>query len=615
MKKKVEVLKKWLSSFPFAFLIIRLLATLTALRFLFGLYNFSYYFNSGFGLTDFIKAVFFGIRLDLIPVYSIGCVLWLLWIVKPANRIFRFVLALSIFVFTLITAVDAAYFRFSKERIGLDIRNLLASDNNISLFQYVKDYWHLALLVVIFSGLSYRWLSKSFNHKKELQRRVLPNLILLVSVFIIARGGLRRRPIRSADAANYVSGSWVSFSLNPALLVAESWSQFSSSLVDQVHEQQPEIRHFGRTDFQPVNFIFIIAESFGKEYTVLNHNYCVNYTPRLNALMDSSLVFTNAYANGLKSMDAVPALFSGIPRLESEAFINSPKSINAYGSIFSMLKDLSYTSSFFHGANNSTMGFQSYLKSQGLDSYFGINEYPKDRFAYDFDGNWGIYDLPWLLFSESVIDKQKEPFVSAVFTLSSHHPYPIPDAYKNRFDKGNLKIHESIGYTDFAIDSFINACKKEEWFKRTVFVITADHSSENAMHAFRTPSGKYEIPVLFYAPGIIEAAKNNRTLSQIDIVPTLLDLLGIPVTYSGLGHSVLNSDSKDLVVHFDNGVYHITEQNWNFGMTAERNVFLYDKEKDPNCLENVLKDYPGKADSMRSDLLLFTSRYKGLLNR
>jgi len=359
------------------------------------------------------------------------------------------------------------------------------------------------------------------------------------------------------------------------------------------------------------NFVVVILESFGKEYTALNHNYAPNYTPNLNRLLDQSVVCTDAYSNGLKSMDAVPALFSGIPRLTSNAFITSTQSIKKLPSVFNALKTLGYGSSFFHGAENNTMGFRSFLMSQGLDMYYGIDEYPNKE--ADFDGNWGIYDIPYLEYVANQLNDQEQPFCSGVFTLSSHHPYAVPPEYADSFPPGSLKIHKSIGYTDFALNQFLEICSKMPWFDNTIFIITADHSSENSLHAYRTASGKYEVPLLLYAPSILKPRLISKTVSHGDIFPTILDLVNFKEPTSVLGSSVFDTSRQGIVCHFDNGVNFITSDGWTLGADLSNALFMYNLRKDPNCLENVLEDLPDSANRLKHDMNTYYRKYLSLI--
>ena len=131
----------------------------------------------------------------------------------------------------------------------------------------------------------------------------------------------------------------------------------------------------------------------------------------------------------------------------------------------------------------------------GFDRYYGRTEYNNDK---DYDGKWGIYDEEFLQYTAVQLNKMKQPFVAAVYTLSSHHPYMIPDKMKSLFPKGELAIHQSIAYTDYSLKQFFKKVSKEKWFDNTLFVITADHASESVFPYYQTRSGIYSIPLIFF---------------------------------------------------------------------------------------------------------------------
>ena len=68
------------------------------------------------------------------------------------------------------------------------------------------------------------------------------------------------------------------------------------------------------------------------------------------------------------------------------------------------------------------MGFNSYCKMAGFDEYYGRDEYNNEK---DFDGEWGIWDEPFLENFSDQLSNKKEPFMSTVFTLNTHHPFTI----------------------------------------------------------------------------------------------------------------------------------------------------------------------------------------------
>ena len=163
----------------------------------------------------------------------------------------------------------------------------------------------------------------------------------------------------------------------------------------------------------------------------------------------------------------------------------------------------------------------------------------------------------------------KAPFFTTLFTVSSHNPYKVPERYKGKFIKGNRKIQESIGYTDYALKQFFKSAKKEPWYNNTLFVVVADHTcSEPTSEKYRTNVGKFRIPILFFDPSNASfKGVQEKNFQQIDVLPSVLNYLNIKdqiITYgkpftSDKNYAVFWIDKKEKEVlkmeEFFNGWY------------------------------------------------------------
>jgi len=132
-----------------------------------------------------------------------------------------------------------------------------------------------------------------------------------------------------------------------------------------------------------------------------------------------------------------------------------------------------------------------------------------------------------------------------VFTLTSHDPYQIPDNYKNTFKGGQLPIYKAVQYTDHSLKLFFEQASKQKWFDNTVFIITADHPSHSVNEYYYTPTGKYEIPLMVYAPKLIAPGINPKiTASHTDIMPSIMSLAGIQDSFFAFGCSLFDSTQR-----------------------------------------------------------------------
>ena len=334
------------------------------------------------------------------------------------------------------------------------------------------------------------------------------------------------------------------------------------------------------------NIIILIMESYSKEFIGFYNES--GFTPFLDSLMKHSLVFTNAYANGVKSIDALPAIISSIPPLMNDPFITSSYAQNKYNSLPSKTKKENYSTSFFHGGTKGTMGFYSYSKKAGFENYYGKEEFNNDEFS---DEVWGIYDKPFFEFFYYQLNKKNEPFFSTFFSLSSHLPFTLPKEYleKNKIKK-NIGIRETILYTDHAMSNFFHLAKKESWFKNTIFIITADHTSPYSYNKkYKNKVGRYAIPLIIFSGDSSMQGTNNKIVQQIDIMPSILDLTNYNKKYFTFGKSMING--ADWAVCYRSGKYQLITNNGilinsdekyqqfsDWQLNNEKQVNIYDKK-------------------------------------
>jgi len=275
-----------------------------------------------------------------------------------------------------------------------------------------------------------------------------------------------------------------------------------------------------------------------------------------------------------------PSILGGLPSLMPESFLESAYGKNDLVGLGTLLAPLGYTTSFFHGAANGTMRFDALMRRAGIQHYYGLNEYPNR--AADFDGNWGIYDEPYLQYVVRELSRQKPPFAAAIFTLSSHHPYSVPAKYHGRFKKGTLAIHESIGYTDFAVGQFFESARQQPWYSNTLFIITGDHTSKLETAAYLNPLGQYRVPLLFFHPrGKITAVDTGRVTQHADILPSVLDYLQVqPERRLLFGTSIFRQSEGRAFLHI-NEQYWLVRGTDAFEFAPEGPSRLFDLAKDP----------------------------------
>jgi phosphoglycerol transferase MdoB-like AlkP superfamily enzyme len=303
-------------------------------------------------------------------------------------------------------------------------------------------------------------------------------------------------------------------------------------------------------------------------------------------------------------------VLAGIPSLMDEAISVSPYSTNTMPSFASLLAPYGYSSYFFHGGTNGTMSFDVYTAAAGFQKYFGRTEYNNEA---DYDGNWGIWDAPFLQRVVTELNKAKQPFISGIFTLSSHPPYEIPEDLKTKLPVGLLPAHQAVAYTDYALRQFFTAAAKHSWYTNTLFVITADHTSPlSADPYYRSEIGQYSIPILYYAPNDanLKGAYTSVT-QQIDILPSVLDYLHYPKPFYALGNSIFHP-SHPFAISYFNQQYVWIENDFVLKWIQERDQYLFNKNKDSVCLNPIQQS---QKDTILRQLQSFIQVYRNDLNK
>jgi phosphoglycerol transferase MdoB-like AlkP superfamily enzyme len=340
--------------------------------------------------------------------------------------------------------------------------------------------------------------------------------------------------------------------------------------------------------FKPLNVVVIIIESFGKEYSgffnkALDNGTYKGYTPFLDSLYAEGLTFEYSFANGRKSIDAMPSVLSSIPMFE-EPFIVTPYSTNDISGIPAVLKEKGYYSAFFHGAPNGSMGFQAYAKSAGFEDYFGLDEYGNK----DLDGTWAVWDEEFLQFYADKMGAMKQPFVTSVFTASSHHPFKIPAKYEGKFPEGTQPIHKCVGYTDYALRQFFKKMAQYDWFENTLFVITADHTSQTTHAEYLTDVNLYAVPILFYHPGSDLKGFERMPVQQIDIMSSILGYLNYEKPYFAFGQDIFNTAIEDkFAVNYNNPRYQLIKNDYFLQFDGLQTNAVYNYKSDPLLRTNL----------------------------
>ena len=565
-------------------------------------------------ISDPLNYWYYAIRFDLktiaiwyAPLYLlVGAGLWV--------RLKRwFLVCKSVFIvlyaLLLVFGVIAVfYYPISKSIVGIELFQMLGGQDVTILSSYLLDYWYafiFALLSLYAASVVYSKLSFVVTKKQS----VVYSLVSLCLIVFLARGGIALKPLNILDGYAHLESNEVVTAITPAYVLLESYGKSTLEYTPYFSEEElqvslaDDIQVFNEREGQLPNICVILLESFGAEYTKINRSGRPSYTPFLDSLMNVSINFTNAYANGLRSMDAVASVFGGVPSLMKQPLIGSLYSTVELSALPAELDEQGYYSSFYHAADELSMGFKPFLLSQGLDDYLAKQQYPNQE---DFDGTWGIFDMPYLQYVSEKLTEQHQPWISGIFTLSSHHPYTIPEKYKN-LPKGTSEIHQSVGYTDEALRQFFESAKSKSWFANTVFIITADHTSINQTKPHATYRGKYTVPLIIYSPSRYEARVDTTVAQHLDVHATVLQIAG-KKKFKSLGRSLLENNRR-YSIQYDGNVYVCTSDSltlqWNG--VAKPKLFAY--RTDAAHTTNIASMKPDDTIMMLDTLKMYIQKY------
>lgn len=463
--------------------------------------------------------------------------------------------------------VDATLFSFTGRRMSPDFFDI-GEDLSRQGFDIAVQYAWVTLLAAIATIVT-SWFAFQMRYGREWPRghRLSVRLGLGVGTalcaFLAIRGGWQRKPLAPAHAYVWQPAGYANLILNSGMTLlrsppAEKWKRYEDFASMQEVRALLTPSQSDQGQRVPLaagkNVIVLVVESLASEYVgALNGGK--GYTPFLDSLMAKCVTFEASFANGRRSIDAMPAIFASVPAWRDQPFVTSAYSSNTIQALPRILTRHGYQSLFFHGAANGSMHFDVFSAISGFQRYVGLSEYPNRD---DYDGQWGVYDEPFLKFAALELSLVREPFVAGIFTLSSHNPFKVPPQYKGKFSKGTLPIHESIGYADHALSAFFAAAKNLPWYKNTIFVITGDHTSLSDQAGYNNFLGRYRVPILFFDPTESLPRVGAKKIAQhVDIAPTILDLLGISLDSPMLfGWSLFDPAYNGRFVQHEYGQWH-----------------------------------------------------------
>lgn len=573
-------------------------------RLLFVLYNFSVLDVSS--ISEFFSLCYHGLIFDTAAIFYLNSLFVLLSMFPlgiNTKQYYQKLLFYIYFFFNLIgyatNFIDFGYYKFIYNRTTISEWAVVKNEHNIvqMFLRFAYSYWHIFLLFIV---LRFAWIYlykkirfKSTPYKKPMVFYIstsIASLLIMLTLMVagIRGGDLKKstRPINLVDANRYVKKiQHADVILNTPFAIIRTFGikkfqkvNYQISTSETQNLIQPIKTYTPKSDSKP-NIVLFITESYGREYmgAFNKHKNIPDYqsfTPFLDSLANHSLIFSNAFTNGRKSIHGMSSVLAGIPSFV-DAYTSSPYAKQPVESLVSTLNSMGYDTSFFHGAPNGSMGFLGFSNILEFDHYYGKTEFNDDT---QFDGSWGIWDEPFFQFMKTTLDTKESPFLATIFTVSSHEPYAIPEKYKEKFPEGSIPMHKCVEYTDFAFQQFFEAAKKEPWFENTIFVITADHCNQVYFDEYRKDINRYAVPIMFYDPKGNYVGEHTDLAQQIDIYPTILQMAGYDKPFRSWGRSLIDEtqQTEPFVINHDGVFYRYSKGNYICIFDGEKAIGFYD---------------------------------------
>lgn len=527
-------------------------------------------------LTQSLVAIFVGLRFDLsMAALLIGVPL--LFIVLPFrwsyNRYWQRLWIGYIFVawllFILLMISDAIYFGQVHRHIGAEI-NTLDNDMGSMIRIALTNYW-LALLVFVLAIPIAAWLLKAFIHKipkypaKPLRLFLMWPLILLLLV-LAQRGNYSGKPIGVGEA-------FFSDSLPQGYLAMNGAFAISRALV----EKQPNLRAFMPQDeaigitqnqllspnivynesgyplFRRIissgnakpNIVVLMLESWGALHIDAIRREMklppLGVTPNFDNLSKQGRLYTHFYANGQRSIQGAAAILGSQLTLPSMPLLGLGMENNRLSFLGDLARSENYQTIFLQSSDRGSFHFDSIAARAGFNQYLGAEDIPNLHEKPKAASTWGTWDHNTFQQANKLFATSKKPFLGFIFTSTTHTPWLIPDQKWQRYKGGSDRdaFLNTLFYADWALGELIAAAKRDGYYDNTIFIVTADHANEFVEQPDYVPN-QFHIPLLIVGPGIKKGI-DERVGSQVDILPTVVDLGRWKFGYAALGRSLMDN--------------------------------------------------------------------------
>jgi len=546
--------------------------------------------------------------------------------------------AFLLFVVCLFILIgDSIYFGQVHRHAGHELGAAIKTDPMLLISIAIEAYGiYLLLFAAFFLMLFYLWrlgIKHLYIHphfeRPSLYVR-LPLIIVIIALMVLGiRGSITSKPIKPVYAFENASMAEGYLALNGAFTAFHAlngeprpdvnfftWNDAVASVQQDIaseFETFPDMHYPLMRDRKfrppynshntPPNIVVILLESWDFEHLDITRKIAglkpFDVTPNFNRLAKKGLLFTNFYANGQRSIDAIAAILTGVPAIPGAGYLGEGVETNHFAWLGRMAKENGHNTYMLQGSRRASFYLDKIAPLAGFDTYLGAQDFSPSLHKDVASPAWGGWDYDVLMHAHEQFSKSDRPFTGFIFTVSTHTPYGVPDA-KWHLYPGKTPEEQylnSLFYADWALGEFFKKAKQSGYYDNTIFILTADHVSGLGKNV-DIPS-QHHIPALIIGPNI-QKSINKEPGSHVDIIPSIIDLAGWQNRHASLGTSLLEK-------HPDKGVF--IRRNNVVGRIEQQGVILHNFKQRIHFNGN--KEL---AESMQKKLLSTTQVLDAILN-
>lgn len=523
-----------------------MLLVLACLRVAFLSWNWAYF--KTYSVLELLRSMLVGVRFDLaagmmllIPLLLLQVLPWHKNFLNPvtARRLRKIYVAFVSACLVLPNISDIEHFHFIDRRATAELFGN-PSDFFILVQPLLTQYWYLA----VFAFALVAWVYYIYNRLPNLVakfkitsfRLKLSSWLLFVLIFnslsVLAIRGTQKRPIGPHHALLFIQNpNLATLALNSTFTILRT---IKAKNLQELHFFPDDLalrrkldayRHFPEKTPRFDNVVILVMESMGTEF-MAEPNGIESRIPFVESLAERGLLFENNFSNGGETGHSFNSIMASIPELMLGDIVGTAYSNNTIYGIGNLLKKYGYSTWFFHGGPRALFYFDIVVKNLGFDHHHSLEDYEPRS---DYDGEWGIYDEPFIMRTAEKLEKLDSPFIAYFLSLSNHPPFSLPASYVKPNKPDWSAIDHTAYYADQALKKFFDRVSQFPWYKNTLFVITGDHPPFSQKERYHEhPLGRRRVPLILFHPQMpFGKGRSLRITQQVDILPSVLDFLGL----------------------------------------------------------------------------------------